>query len=62
LARSGRSSSGVAGDGQRQVVFVGYHSDALWRVGWLVHDGPKTPFPATFILQLKALGCDLPLR
>jgi hypothetical protein len=57
----GRSPAVVPGNGQRQVVFVGHHSDTLWRVGWLVHAGPVAPFPPTASLDLKTVGCDLPL-
>lgn len=51
----------AAKNAQRQVVFVGHHSDALWRVGWLVHAGPDAPFPTTVVLDIKTVGCELPL-
>jgi hypothetical protein len=47
---------------QRQIVFVGYHTDTLWRVGWLVHEGPKAPFTAEVITDLTTLGCPLELE
>jgi hypothetical protein len=47
---------------QRQVVFVGYHTDTLWRVGWLVHTGPKAPFTPEFMTNLVRLGCALNLN
>ena len=41
----------------RQVVYVAHHTDNLWRVGWLVHLGPVTPFPATLAADLAQVGC-----
>jgi hypothetical protein len=48
-------------EAQRQVVYVGHHTDTLWRVGWLVHQGPASPFPSDLAVDLAALGCDLGL-
>ena len=47
---------------QRQVVFIGYHTDTLWRMGWLVHAGPEAPFTPEFIADLAELGCPLDLK
>jgi hypothetical protein len=47
---------------QRQVVFVGYHTDTLWRVGWLVHEGPEEPFTPEMTSRLVTLGCALSLE
>jgi hypothetical protein len=44
---------------QHQVVYVGHHTDTLWRVGWLVHQGPASPFPPDVAVELAALGCEL---
>jgi hypothetical protein len=44
-----------------QVVYVAHHSDKLWRVGWIVHEGPREPFPPALRADLSALGCDLSL-
>jgi hypothetical protein len=43
----------------QQVVYVGHHTDTLWRVGWLVHQGPASPFPPDLTVDLAALGCEL---
>jgi hypothetical protein len=59
LERRGGSATGATGEGKRQVVYVGYHTDALWRLGWLVHEGPQGPFTAPLLADLEAIGCDL---
>jgi hypothetical protein len=46
----------------RQVVYVGHHTDALWRSGWLVHTGPHEPFPPELVAQLTRIGCNLVLE
>lgn len=46
---------------KQQTVYVGYYSDALWRSGWLVHEGPEAPFSPTLDGHLTAIGCDLEL-
>lgn len=53
---------GDAATPQRQVVFIGYHTDRLWRVGWLVHEGPTEPFPLELTDHLAMIGCDLDLE
>ncbi len=45
--------------GPRQVVYVAHLSDALYRAGWVVYAGPRTPFPPELVTDLAALGCDL---
>ena len=59
LERRGGSGAGVTGEAKRQVIYVGYHSDALWRSGWLVHEGPQVPFTEQLQADLNAVGCGL---
>ena len=47
---------------QRQVVFLVYHSDALYQVGWLAYAGPREPFGQEVRAHLRAVGCDLELE
>lgn len=49
----------LADDARHRVVYIGYLTDSLYRVGWLVYAGPRSPFPAELTDQLAALGCDL---
>ena len=46
----------------QQVIYVGYHTDTLWRVGWLVHEGPTSPFTAAHLVDLDTIGCNLDLE
>ncbi|MEM7346631.1 MAG: hypothetical protein AAF485_20500 [Chloroflexota bacterium] len=50
------------GEINQQVIYVGYHTDNLWRVGWLVHEGPTSPFQPEHIVNLTEIGCDLGLK
>ena len=45
-----------------QIVYVSYHSDTLWNVGWLIHEGAREPFSADVKEDLATIGCDLPLE
>jgi hypothetical protein len=62
LERVPSSAPGVAGKPKRQVVFVGYHNDMLWRAGWLVHEGPQEPFGPELVADLDSIGCHLDLE
>ena len=55
-------NTGAETQSRRQVIFVGYHSDSLWRMGWLVHEGPIEPFTQEHITTITAIGCDLGLE
>lgn len=57
------SSSALTDEGEpeRQVIYVGYHDDTLWRAGWLVHEGPQAPFTPELFADLDTIGCDLDL-
>lgn len=46
----------------RQILFVAHHSDALYRVGWLVYAGPEEPFTEEAAGYLTTIGCDLGLE
>jgi hypothetical protein len=46
----------------RQVVYLAYHSDALYRVGWLAYEGPQEPFGPQLEADLASVGCDLGLE
>jgi len=62
LLRGRPSESGADDELVRQVVFLAYHSDVLYRVGWLAHEGPEEPFPAEVLADLALIGCDLGLK
>ncbi len=62
LERERISAAGVPGERKRQVVFVAYHTDTLWRSGWLVHEGPREPFTPELLADLDTIGCDLDLK
>lgn len=59
LRQPGAPAPGPAGDAPSQIVYVGYLSDALYRTGWVVYAGPRSPFPPELLGELAALGCDL---
>jgi hypothetical protein len=46
----------------REVVYVAYHSDGLYHIGWRVYEGPHSPFAAELAADLQTIGCDLPLE
>jgi hypothetical protein len=48
-------------DGGARLLFVCYHSDNLWRSGWVVHEGPQSPFTLADREILRQIGCDLAL-
>jgi tetratricopeptide (TPR) repeat protein len=62
LERSRESTIGVEEESGRQVVFVAYHTDALYRAGWLAYVGPKEPFTQELAAHLATIGCDLGLK
>jgi len=61
LQRKHASASGASHESVRQVIYVAYHSDKLWHMGWMVHAGPQEPFSAQLAADLQAIGCDLEL-
>lgn len=56
LARTGRGSTAAKSD--RQVIYLAYHSDNLWRSGWLAYAGPHAPFAPELRPALDNIGCD----
>jgi hypothetical protein len=56
-----REAVNAAGEPVQQVVYVGYHTDTLWRAGWLVQEGPQSPFTLELVNTLTTIGCDLDL-
>lgn len=60
LLRSG-SGSDRKEDPRRQVVYLVYHSDVLYRVGWMAYEGPEEPFGPELTTDLERIGCDLRL-
>jgi hypothetical protein len=62
LERERKPVTGGGGESIRQVIFVGYHSDGLWRAGWLTHEGPLEAFTPELVANLDAIGCDLGIR
>jgi hypothetical protein len=51
----------ATGGGRARLLFVCYHSDNLWRSGWVVHKGPESPFTPADREILRQIGCDLAL-
>lgn len=47
---------------KRQVIYLGHHSDSLWHVGWLIHEGPVEPFTQEDTTTFNTIGCDLELK
>ncbi len=47
---------------RREVVYVAYHDDGLYRVGWRVYRAGEAPFTPELLADLHAIGCDLPLE
>ena len=41
-----------------QFVFMAYHSDALWRAGWLVHESAEPYATPAAENRLERVGCD----
>ncbi|MGD2144505.1 MAG: hypothetical protein PVF54_08525 [Anaerolineae bacterium] len=62
LTRNRESAIGDERESIRQIVFLVYHTDALYRVGWLAYEGPEEPFGEEARADLEAIGCDLGLR
>jgi len=62
LERSRAPTAGGGEESKRQVVFLAYHTDALYRVGWRVYAGPQAPFAQELLLTLSTIGCDLDLE
>lgn len=62
LERDRKPIGGTQTEPKRQVIFVGYHSDSLWHVGWLVHEGPVEPFTPEDTTTFNTIGCDLALE
>jgi len=62
LERSRRSTVGGEEEAIHQVVFVAYHTDALYRVGWLAYAGPEAPLTQELAAHLATIGCDLGLE
>jgi hypothetical protein len=62
LERSRPLTPGGEPVSRRQVVFLAYHSDALYRVGWLAYAGPREPFGQEIKANLREVGCELGLE
>jgi DNA gyrase inhibitor GyrI len=62
LERSRPLTPGGEPVSRRQVVFLVYHSDALYRVGWLAYAGPREPFGQEIKANLREVGCELGLE
>ena len=62
LERIRQSTVGDEKDSVHQVVFVAYHTDYLYRVGWLTYAGPEEPFTRELVARLTKIGCDLGLE
>jgi hypothetical protein len=62
LEHERKLATGEAAEPLRQVIFVSYHSDGLWRAGWLTHEGPQDAFTPELMANLDAIGCDLGIK
>jgi hypothetical protein len=49
-------------EAERQLVYVAHHSDALWRVGWMVHEGPVIRSDVNVPQDFTIVGCDLSIH
>lgn len=54
--------SAAGADARRQVVYVAYHSDGLYHIGWRVWEAGQAPFTPQLLADLHIIGCDLPLE
>ena len=62
LVKRGGDGRGRTGESKaHSVLFVGRHTDLLWRDGWVVHEGLAAPFTPQLEQDLSSLGCDLEL-
>jgi tetratricopeptide (TPR) repeat protein len=52
----------ASGEAWRQVVYLAYHSDSLYRVGWRVYEAGREPFTPELQADLQVIGCDLHLE
>ncbi|MCJ7811222.1 MAG: hypothetical protein MUP62_03395, partial [Dehalococcoidia bacterium] len=62
LDRARTTGGAVQGGRRRQVVYVAYHSDGLYNVGWRVYEAQQAPFTPALLADLQAIGCDLDLQ
>ena len=62
LERERKLATGETGEPIRQVIFITSHSDQLFRVGWLTHEGPQEPFTPELATHLNAIGCALGIK
>jgi hypothetical protein len=58
IARTSAANGTSTGSAGEQILYVAHHSDKLWRVGWLVHEGPTVPLDAKEVNHLAAVDCD----
>lgn len=58
LLKRSRLMDGVKIGSAYQLVFVGYHTDTLWRLGWLAHQGPSAASAQALMPSLKPVSCD----
>ena len=42
---------------KRQLLYLAHHTDAVWRVGWIVHEGPSTLLAPGVVEDLAEVGC-----
>jgi len=57
-----RTRSSTVDAGGARLVFVGFHTDNLWKQGWIVYEGPESPFTQAVKEDLASIGCDLELE
>ena len=62
LERIRVSTAQLEKEPSQQVVFVGYHTDGLYRTGWVVHEGSEEPFPQELKEDLATIGCHVSLE
>jgi hypothetical protein len=62
LLERSQESTAVTAEWRHRVVFMAHHTDGLYRVGWVVHEGPRDPFERELLARLDAMGCDLGLE
>jgi tetratricopeptide (TPR) repeat protein len=52
-------SGAAQGEAGLSVVYLAYHSNSLYRVGWRVYEARQSPFTPQLLADLQAIGCEL---
>lgn len=58
IERQGQAGQGIARPSIGKYLLIGYHSDGLWRSGWLVHEFREGVSEGEQQVLLAKLGCN----